>query len=941
MVDRANIESVFPLTQMQSGFLWHSLESTPDRSLVHVRCTLDGPLQVDKFEAAWAHIVQAQPVLRSSVHWEKVRQPVQMVLRKVGLPFQFLDWSIDDSYKRRLEQFVADDLQKPLELTEAPLLRITLIKRFDSEHELVWLCHHLLLDGWSCTQLLQSVLETYQSLVSNEDPVQAMTPDFQQYVRWKGGQDTTASKLFWQERLNGMAVVGMWSDSHRSPARSGLLQQQPESFELEISQQEYQSFLGALRAMRISLNSAMQGLWALVIHACSESNDVVFGTTVSGRDIEFEKADSIVGLLINVLPVRVLIERNRGISSWLQEIHARHQSANKHALVEPSDLQMCSGQQGSLFESLLVVENQPQIESSGCLSVRNAHSGIVSSAGTTVIIKPGKQLSFYISTQNGHIDKAEIQSLVLMLQMGVRCLSMDADQQLVGDLMGKMMPIRSRDAFLAPNNDAGNSMALESERYAESKGSAGIRNTTTYTVDKPDATIPDRVLAIWHYVLGIDECGKTESFFDLGGSSIQALRMFDLIERETGVRLPVTTLFQARSVLALSQVVTDSLPNSEVTKTLDTHESVAYSKSETADTSILIEIQSASHTNRIPLFIIDTATDTLMYRFLSSSLGVEQPVYAMAARAIRDQPFDKLAIQLADEIALFMPKGQISLAGMSGGGVLAWQITQVLESRRRRVSSLILLDSFGPEYPEMLPIWSRLLSVCDLFGSQAAKKSLGIFSNCTSRMASNVTNMLSAVRGVGSPTEQGDYLHLAQSNGKPKKPTLFTGVVSRKPNVGRWQRMVKVLNAVCLNRTYSEKIINVLCVLLLKLPVYYKSVDFIIFIRGLQLEHRARFPSIYSQDPDPDNPYDMVAIDNHYAGMYNNLKALETPIFFIKAAERPAGVVDDLHAGWGKLFDDNVSVVTVPGNHLSMLLEERVDNVAAQISPLLGLRDTE
>ncbi|MEL6138297.1 MAG: condensation domain-containing protein, partial [Cyanobacteria bacterium J06628_6] len=297
-MDKQNIEAIYPLAPLQQAFLWHSLQTSAQAGLLHVRCTLQGLVNVQQLRQAWEWVVGQHPALRTSVHWEGVKQPLQVVARQVTLPWAEVDGR--DHPQRVLEDFLSADCDRTLTLTQAPIMRLALIRLTDSQYELIWTCHHLMLDGWSGALVLNQVFDTYAQLQQGQAlEVKRVTP-YQAYIQWLKQQDKAAAEAFWQQTLAGGTEAGR--------LLGGSLRQGTEKLQAKASL-TLDSALGEqvtvlLRSHRITFSTLMQGIWSLFLHQLTGQTDILFGTTVSGRQADLPGVESIVGLLINVLPVR-------------------------------------------------------------------------------------------------------------------------------------------------------------------------------------------------------------------------------------------------------------------------------------------------------------------------------------------------------------------------------------------------------------------------------------------------------------------------------------------------------------------------------------------------------------------------------------------------------------------------------------------------------------
>ncbi|MEL6130840.1 MAG: condensation domain-containing protein [Cyanobacteria bacterium J06628_4] len=158
-MDRKNIETIYPLTPLQQAFLWHSLQTSVKDGLIHMCCTLRGDLDSGLLQQAWQFVVRQHPVLRTSVHWENVKQPLQVVARQAPIPWLYLDWRGQALQPAALADFLEADRDRSFDLTQAPISRLALIRLNGTDYELIWSCHHLMLDGWSGALVFNQVFD--------------------------------------------------------------------------------------------------------------------------------------------------------------------------------------------------------------------------------------------------------------------------------------------------------------------------------------------------------------------------------------------------------------------------------------------------------------------------------------------------------------------------------------------------------------------------------------------------------------------------------------------------------------------------------------------------------------------------------------------------------------------------------------------------------------
>ncbi|MET8546877.1 condensation domain-containing protein, partial [Kitasatospora sp. NPDC004799] len=183
--DGRDVEDLLPLTPLQEGMLFHRLVGGPDDVyLDQADLLLEGVADPRAFALAWQRVADRTPALRTSVVWEGVPAPLQVVRRGVTLPVTHLDLRAADPAERaeRLDRLRAEDLALGLDIATAPLTRLTLVRLPEARLRLLWTSHHLILDGWSLAQVLTDVFAEYAALTAGGAPAPAVRRPFADYV---------------------------------------------------------------------------------------------------------------------------------------------------------------------------------------------------------------------------------------------------------------------------------------------------------------------------------------------------------------------------------------------------------------------------------------------------------------------------------------------------------------------------------------------------------------------------------------------------------------------------------------------------------------------------------------------------------------------------------------------------------------------------------------
>ena len=204
MAGENKFESIYPLTPMQQGMLFHTLlHPGAGAYLVQLHWLLEGPLDTRALHRAWQAVVDHHPVLRTAFAWDQKERPLQAVLARAEVPWAEQDWSdlSPAAQGQRLHTFLEEDQRHDFDLKRAPLLRLVLVRLSAERHRLLWSSHHLLLDGWSTSRVLGDVLSAYAALTRGQAPRLTPCRPFRDFVSWLGKQDPSSADAFWSQQL--------------------------------------------------------------------------------------------------------------------------------------------------------------------------------------------------------------------------------------------------------------------------------------------------------------------------------------------------------------------------------------------------------------------------------------------------------------------------------------------------------------------------------------------------------------------------------------------------------------------------------------------------------------------------------------------------------------------------------------------------------------------
>ncbi|GIF17111.1 hypothetical protein Ate01nite_71430 [Actinoplanes teichomyceticus] len=360
--DGRGVEDVYPLTPLQAGMLFHSLVDRDSGAYSdQTRARLAGVRDPRELAAAWQRVADRTPVLRTAVAWEGLAQPVQIVHAGVRVPVTHRDLRSHGAAEQdaELDRLCAADRAAGLDLTRAPLLRLTIARLTDDEVLLVWTSHHIILDGWSTAAIVGEVLEEYAAAVTGRAPRLTPRRPFRDYLSWLDAQDRAEARRYWAGVLAGLrAATPLPYD--RPPAGTHRTETS-QAVRMRLDPAESARLHDTARRNGLTLNTVVQGAWALLLSHHSGERDVVFGTTVSGRPAELAGVESMIGMFINTLPTRVTVDDGVDAVSWLRRLQLQQSEARRHDHASLAELrgagELPPG--AELFTSMVAFENYP------------------------------------------------------------------------------------------------------------------------------------------------------------------------------------------------------------------------------------------------------------------------------------------------------------------------------------------------------------------------------------------------------------------------------------------------------------------------------------------------------------------------------------------------------------------------------------------------------
>ncbi|SDW43366.1 non-ribosomal peptide synthase domain TIGR01720/amino acid adenylation domain-containing protein [Amycolatopsis xylanica] len=376
------VEDVLPLSPLQQGMVFHALFGDHDVYTVQAVFGLDGPLDAGRLREAAGALLRRHPNLRSAFRASASGQQVQVIRRDVELPWREREIRTEEEF----DAFLGGDRAEPFDITRPPLLRFTLVRGV--RDRLVLTSHHLLWDGWSAPILVRELLALYAG-----EPLAPVRP-YRDYLAWLARQDRAAAEKAWARALDGLDGPTLIAPDPKPglPASAGFTL--PRDVTARLAE--------VARAHGLTVNAVVQGVWSVVLGVLTGREDVVFGATVSGRDPRIPGVDSMVGLFITTLPVRVRLDPAEPLATLFGRVQAEQAALLDHQHLGLADIQRAAGH-ATLFDTLVVFESYPVGELPEAHGLRLAEVTVRDATHypLALIVLPGEELGLRVDHQEG------------------------------------------------------------------------------------------------------------------------------------------------------------------------------------------------------------------------------------------------------------------------------------------------------------------------------------------------------------------------------------------------------------------------------------------------------------------------------------------------------------------------------------------------------------
>ncbi len=355
-----DIEDVMALSPLQEGLYSLTMlseladsandEPADDPYVIGMAADIAGALDADLLRDCAAKMLARHPNLRASFFSQGIPRPVQIVPSRVDLPWRHISAAPGD-----VESLEAAERRRPFDLEHTPAIRFLLIELPGGQWRLVITAHHIVIDGWSLPVFVNEMMILYRARGDLAALPVAPRP-YRDYIGWLASRDQAVSHQVWRQHLADLPGPMLLSAA-LGGARTGSTEL-PRRTELRIGAQATAWLVDGARSRGVTVNTLLQMAWALVLSRLTDRDDVVFGVTVSGRPAELAGVETMIGLFINTVPLRVRLDGAVGVGEQCRAVQRDAAMLREHSYLGHAQLRALGGV-GEMFDTLLVYENFP------------------------------------------------------------------------------------------------------------------------------------------------------------------------------------------------------------------------------------------------------------------------------------------------------------------------------------------------------------------------------------------------------------------------------------------------------------------------------------------------------------------------------------------------------------------------------------------------------
>lgn len=350
-IKKNDIEDIVEINRVQEGMLFYYLEDPQsDCYFEQLYFEFEGEIDSKKIKEAWKKVVENNKALRSVFRWSGLEQPIQIILKRADLNFSEYDFSHiknESALKEKCEALLLQDRENKFSLDKIPF-RITFCRKSVTECLLIISNHHIILDGWSTGIILNQFINFYNDEKYNVSNQIFNLSDYTDYMRH---YNRINAITYWKNYLSNIDSPTLLEGENNDKGLN-------ENCSIKMDRNRISDFLFA---NRITMAELFYVAWAMLLRNYVNCNNVVFGTTTSGRNIPIPGIDKATGMFINTLPLRINVVDDASLGELFSNVRKSLVDRQEYELIAQSEINQALklSINEPIYDSIVVIENYP------------------------------------------------------------------------------------------------------------------------------------------------------------------------------------------------------------------------------------------------------------------------------------------------------------------------------------------------------------------------------------------------------------------------------------------------------------------------------------------------------------------------------------------------------------------------------------------------------
>ncbi|MCP4157692.1 MAG: amino acid adenylation domain-containing protein, partial [bacterium] len=411
MLKKENIKDIYPLSPMQEGMYFHArYEKKSTAYFEQFSYRIKADLKIPQVEKSLNDLLKRYDVLRT-VYIEKAgHRPLQVVLKERPIDFYYGDITRKENKEDYIAQYLRKDRENTFDLARDMLMRVSVLKTGSSEYEFIWSHHHIVMDGWCKEILIAEYLEIYNSNLENRQPRLQPVRPYSDYIRWLEKRDRETAAKYWQKYLETYDETAELPGINTNPETGGTDQKdyEYEKATLPLTSETTARLDSLAKRNQVTLSTVIQALWAILLARYTGKPDVVFGIVVSGRPAEIDGIETMVGLFINTIPVRITYTEETAFTQKLREVREGAIQREPHHYYPLGEIQNRTPLKRELLNHILVFDNFPiaqrLTEEGAVMQLSKVETYEQSNFDFSVLVFPGEALTIRFDYNGNQYD---------------------------------------------------------------------------------------------------------------------------------------------------------------------------------------------------------------------------------------------------------------------------------------------------------------------------------------------------------------------------------------------------------------------------------------------------------------------------------------------------------------------------------------------------------